>query len=119
MGNYSNYLSKHEIWCKCCHELIFDKKLAQIFDVIRILLNRPLSPSSGYRCPNHNEEVEGKPNSAHLKGLALDIPYRNSGEAFIIMKVLYMYGVTRIGMSDGFIHFDISTDLPQDRLWTY
>ena len=32
-----------------------------------------MAVNSGYRCPEHNKEVGGKEDSAHLKGLAADV----------------------------------------------
>ena len=38
----------------------------------RKFLNVPFIISSGYRTPEHNKEIGGKPNSQHLLGYAVD-----------------------------------------------
>ena len=42
-------------------------------DIIREMYGKPLSISSGYRCPELNRIVNGKSTSQHLKGQAADI----------------------------------------------
>lgn len=48
-------------------------RLADYLDVIRAKLGKPISISSGYRCPRLNKAVGGVVNSQHLKGLAADL----------------------------------------------
>nr|DAM78247.1 MAG TPA: peptidase [Caudoviricetes sp.] len=44
-----------------------------VLQPIRDALQKPLVVNSGYRCPELNELVGGKPTSQHLKGEAADI----------------------------------------------
>jgi zinc D-Ala-D-Ala carboxypeptidase len=48
-------------------------RLAETLELVRALVGRPLTVSSGYRCPDLNKWVGGAPNSAHTLGLAADI----------------------------------------------
>lgn len=83
--------------------------------------NRYLLVTSGARCFIHNKEVGGVANSAHTKGLAFDVHFENSREAYFIIAHLYKMGIPRIGINFGksFIHFDIDTTLPQNVLFKY
>lgn len=48
-------------------------RLADYLDNIREKLGKPISVSSGYRCPVLNKAVGGVANSQHQKGLAADL----------------------------------------------
>lgn len=48
-------------------------RLADYLDGIREKLGKPISVSSGYRCPMLNKAVGGVANSQHQKGLAADL----------------------------------------------
>lgn len=44
-------------------------------DTLRAILNRPMSPSSGHRTPEHNQAVSNTgPNGPHTTGRAADFP---------------------------------------------
>lgn len=83
--------------------------------------NKKMYVTSGARCYKHNADVGGVSNSAHTRGLAFDVHYDNSREAYYIIGHLYNMGVPRIGINfaKSFIHFDIDTSLPQDVLFKY
>jgi zinc D-Ala-D-Ala carboxypeptidase len=48
------------------------KILAQGLEDVRLLLDNPITISSGYRCPNLNDLLRSKRTSQHLQGLAAD-----------------------------------------------
>lgn len=79
----------------------------------------PFKINSAYRSPSHNAKIGGKPNSSHLKGLAVDISVKGSRQRFLILDALITVGFTRIGISDTFIHVDLDFDKSQDVVWTY
>ena len=71
------HFDDYEFACSCHrHEVdenghnkldhIIDKRLVDLLDAIRERLGVPLYINSGYRCPEHNEEVGGVPNSQHV-----------------------------------------------------
>lgn len=82
---------------------------------------KELYVTSGARCYAHNADVGGKPNSAHIKGLAFDVAFFSSRECYCITAHLYKMGIRRIGINfaKSFIHFDIDPELPQDVLFKY
>ena len=79
----------------------------------------PFVINSAYRTPEHNAKIGGKPNSSHLKGLAVDISVTNSRQRFIVLNDLLEVGFTRIGIADTFIHIDLDNEKSKEVIWTY
>jgi len=88
-------------------------------DEAREYANIPFIINSAYRSPEDNAAVGGKPNSSHIKGLAVDIRARDSRTRFLIVDALLAVGFTRIGIADRFIHVDSDVDKSQNVIWTY
>ena len=98
---------------------LMDAKILMMLDQVRDKFDKPIHITSGFRTPQHNEEVGGKENSSHLKGLAVDIACNNSKDRFDLINCLLDVGFSRIGVADTFIHADIDTDKAQGVMWTY
>lgn len=49
------------------------RRVAAVLELVRALVGRPVTVSSGYRSPALNAAVGGARESAHLQGLAADI----------------------------------------------
>lgn len=81
----------------------------------------PFVLTSAYRCEEHNRNVGGKPNSAHLRGYAVDIKVQNSQSAMKILKALLSVGFNRIGYNSKtkFFHVDDDPTLPQGVFFDY
>ena len=54
---------------------------------VRNLLGKPMIISSGFRNPEVNKLVNGKPNSQHLEGKAADFTVKGESVAGIIFKI--------------------------------
>lgn len=91
----------------------------RMLDAIREEVGFPLVISSGYRTPAHNAKVGGVPDSAHTKGVAVDITAITDGQKRAIAKAAIRQGITRIGWGRSFIHLDIDASKPQNVAWSY
>lgn len=88
-------------------------------DEAREIADIPFKINSAFRTPEHNAKIGGKPNSSHLRGLAVDIRAADSRTRFIILEALIKVGFNRIGIAKTFIHVDLSEDKAQKVVWVY
>ena len=88
-------------------------------DEARELAGVPFKINSAFRTPEHNTKIGGKPNSSHLKGLAVDISVTNSRHRFIVLEALIKVGFNRIGIAKSFIHVDDDKDKSNEVVWVY
>ena len=79
----------------------------------------PFVINSAYRSPEHNAEIGGKPNSSHLRGLAVDIKAKDSRTRYKVLEALIHVGFNRIGIADTFIHVDDDKQKSSNVIWTY
>ena len=121
-GKYPNFSAK-EFACKCCGSEGIKEELVAKAQLLRDIYKKPLTVTSGYRCPLHpNERVKSAP-GAHALGLAVDFAV-DRGDAYEAMKIAFSLGFTGIGVQqkgDGrFIHLDIADkQLPRPTVWSY
>ena len=73
MGDLSPHFNRKELSCRCCGRLEYEPRLLDALEKLRELAGRPVIVTSGFRCPEHNRRVGGKPNSLHTRGLAADV----------------------------------------------
>jgi uncharacterized protein YcbK (DUF882 family) len=114
------YFTKEELACPCCGKADMDETFMEKLVEVRKELNKPMVINSGYRCEKHNKEVGGSPNSAHLKGRAVDISIKNLAEAdqVRLLGVAFFFHIRGWGINDKKSHF-IHLDDTRPRLWTY
>ena len=93
--------------------------LLSMLDKARYIAGIPFVINSAYRTKEHNLKIGGKPNSSHLKGLAVDISCKDSRSRFIIINALIKAGFNRIGVAKTFIHADIDKSKSNNVIWTY
>ena len=114
------YFKEEEFACPCCGENKTKQILMLTIDQLRDAIGQPLTISSAFRCPKHNEAVGGKSDSAHLKGLAVDIVCENSHLRFLLIKHALKLGFVRIGVDfKKFVHLDIDGTKPTEVFWGY
>ena len=51
----------------------YNSRLIELLEQLRTKAGKPIHVNCGYRCPSHNAEVGGVPNSQHMLGTAADI----------------------------------------------
>lgn len=64
------------------------KYTASQMEVVRDVLNSPISISSGFRCDALNKAVGGSSTSAHQKGLAVDFTCKRYGDTKKVVQAL-------------------------------
>ena len=104
-----------------------DPKIIGVSDDLMILLDAmrsecgfPFRITSGYRTEAYNATLkDSASDSAHTKGLAVDIYCVESAKRMAIIKSAIKHGINRIGVSPTFVHVDISTTLPLNVMWLY
>lgn len=107
-GMVSKYFAANEVCCHCCGRQGATQELLQFLDDLREALGRPLYVTSVYRCPAHNAEVGGVPNSQHTQGTAADT-YVDGLTIDELADMGVRLGADGVGRyySQGFVHFDV------------
>jgi len=111
------YFQPHEFACKCGCGRGYNEMSAELLerlDEARERAGIPFVLSSAFRCPAHNRAVGGVSDSAHTKGMAVDIVCRNSQTRFAILKALLDAGFHRIELAPTWLHVDVDPDKTQD-----
>lgn len=99
-----------------------DTRFLEMLDNAREIYGRPMHINSGYRTIYKNQEVNGRPNSAHLEGIAADVHCNNSRDRHDMVKAFIEAGFSRLGIANTFIHVDsgdIHSDKDPNVIWTY
>lgn len=73
-----------------------------------LIVYKPVSISCAYRCPSHNEEVGGVPNSQHVKGCAADVLVPDGMSVDELAQIAEECGADGIGKyyDSLFVHVD-------------
>ena len=79
-------------------------------DELRRLYDRPIFITSGYRCPQLNKVVGGKPNSQHVKGQAADLKWDENLLKFIIDKFHYDQLIEETSKRTKWIHISFNKE---------
>jgi zinc D-Ala-D-Ala carboxypeptidase len=92
-------------------------KLVEMLDNARDAAEVPFIITSGLRTAADNAAAGGVSDSAHLRGLAVDLRVTGDPDRFLIAKGLLGAGFTRIGLYFAHIHADCDDSLPPNVLW--
>lgn len=93
-------------------------ELVHRLDLLRARFGKPVLVVSGIRTPEHNAEVGGVNESAHIGGWAADIVCMGSKDRYRLVRIALIL-FRRIGIGDSFIHVDLDPTKPQDVIWLY
>ena len=119
MADEGRYYKRKELECPCgCGQCNMDDMFLERLDMLRYRYNHPITLNSAYRCEKHNVSVGGVPNSAHTKGLAVDIK-ANSQQKHKLMRCAFELGFQGIGVAKSFLHLDDETKEPRPNVWKY
>jgi uncharacterized protein YcbK (DUF882 family) len=124
----SEHFNSKEFECPCSHcdkdfQYIDDGLITRL-EKVRTTYGKGIRINSGYRCPHHNEEVGGKPGSAHMAGLGADPAplLRILDELDELYEACYTeFDNVGDGRNKGFVHVDVRP-LKADgkkRTWMY
>lgn len=77
-------------------------------DILREIYGSPIYVSCAYRCPSHNAELGGVPNSQHVQGCAADLYV--DGDFWTFANTILgaeLFDGVGIYESDQFVHVDL------------
>lgn len=108
VGMVSKYFNESEVSCHCCGRNGAQQDILDFLDDLREYIGRPLYVTCVYRCPTHNAEVGGVPNSQHVLGYAADT-YADGMTVDELADAGIACGADGIGIYYGsdFVHFDV------------
>ena len=120
------YFNPAEFACKHCGENKMDAAFLAELDELRARCGFPLSVTSGYRCPTHNQAVSTTgPDGPHTTGSAVDFGVRGV-QALEVIRHAMLMGFTGIGVQQKgvtrFIHIDNLPNAPgqpRPTIWSY
>src|SRR3990172_10272454 len=79
--------------------------LLRILDELREVLKKPIKIVSDFRTQEENDNLsKSVKNSAHLKGLAVDIACPDSGSRYELLEAIYKIPIFRFGINKTTIH---------------
>lgn len=96
-----------------------DRASMWIFDAVREAAGIPLVINCAYRSPEWDRSKGRSGNSAHCRGMAIDIRCTTSENRMKIIVAAVEVGVKRIGIGKHYIHLDTDDSLPQNVIWHY
>ena len=96
-----------------------DETALQRLDRLRSLCGFPIRLNCAYRSPEHEKAQGRSGESAHCRGLAFDVAYKNSEQLAYIVATAQKVGFLRIGIGKKFVHLDCDFTKPYPRIWLY
>lgn len=108
-----------EFECRCgCHRGYVDPSFLTKLERARTHSSTAFVLTSAFRCEEHNRRVGGHPNSAHLRGMAVDIAAADNWHRAIILRAVFQV-FDRVGIAQTFVHVDSDPALVAPRVWLY
>ena len=103
------YFKPEEFQCKCgCKTNGIDHELVEILEKVREHFGRPVTVTSGVRCPSHNARVGGVSNSQHVYKTAADFVVSGVAPRTVANYLETLLPNTGgIGVYSGWVHVDV------------
>jgi zinc D-Ala-D-Ala carboxypeptidase len=121
---YPNF-TENEFRCRHCGVVAMQSDFMTKLQQLRTVYGRPMTITSGYRCPQHPAEINKTTTGAHTTGRAADIAV-SGADAHDIIRLATHLGFAGIGVQQKgtgrFIHIDTVGDTPQQprpTVWSY
>lgn len=102
-----------------CRIKDMDAGFLSLLDRVREEVGGPLVLSCAYRSREYDLQKGRTGNSAHTRGLAVDIVCKDSNLRYRIVQACVKLGVQRIGIGATFVHIDADPSLPHPVLFHY
>ena len=146
MTQLTDHFTSEELACKCGCGFgstpgDYAPDFLEYLEIVRLIYGRPIHPSSGARCHDHNAAVGGVNLSAHTRAAAGDLAasngYDRSGLAVAhFLAIAVIRGRLELdaaialaaelaahgggfGIAKTFVHLDIDAHLPRPSAWGY
>ena len=108
--------------CKECpagFHVLPTETLLHTLDVVREAYGKPITITSGVRCPVYNAKVGGVVDGEHTTGHAADLFSPDSFTRYRLLAAALKVGVSRIGVGSNFFHIGVGGTFPQSCVWLY
>jgi uncharacterized protein YcbK (DUF882 family) len=120
-GRYPNF-KESEFACRHCGKTAMDPDFMHRLQSLRNRYNKPMTITSGYRCPDHPIEKAKPVPGAHSSGKAADVGVQGA-EAHRLLALALELGFTGIGVQQKgdkrFLHLDTMTGENRPTVWSY
>ena len=117
-SNYANFTDA-EFRCRHCGKQEMRPEFMGRLQALRDVYKRPMTITSGYRCPDHPVEKAKAEPGMHSTGLACDVGVQGA-DAHELLRLAMHLGFTGIGVQQKgggrFIHLDLRQ---QPTIWSY
>lgn len=118
---YPNF-TRSEFACQHCGDEEMQPAFVQALQDLRLQYRRPITITSGYRCPAHPIEQKKAEPGAHAEGCAADIAVSHAAAIELLRLAMQDGRFTGFGVQQKgagrFIHLDMSTT-NRPAIWSY
>jgi len=101
------YFKLKEFDCRETGENEMESRFIALLDTLRYDCGFPFVIKSGYRSPDHSEEVVKDKPGMHTEGLAADIKISGGVQRYALVEAAIQHGFTGIGVAKTFVHVDL------------
>lgn len=117
-GDYPHF-SAHEFDDRTNGENRMRHDFMVALEKVRVMYDKPMVITSGYRSPSHPIEAAKEKPGEHSEGMACDVKCDTSRDRFLLVNAALECGIRRIGIAADFIHLGLSMDRDQFVMWLY